>query len=43
MKGSLLVLEADRHKVEEFHHNDPFYRAGVWDRVTTTAYIKRVG
>jgi len=44
MNGSLFVIEAeDRKAVEDFHHRDPFYLAGVWERVTITAYIKRVG
>ncbi len=44
MKGSMFVVDAaDRAAVESFNRNDPFYRAGIWDRVDITAYIKRVG
>lgn len=44
MKGSMFVLEvADRAAAESFNRNDPFHRAGIWQQVTITAYIKRVG
>jgi uncharacterized protein YciI len=43
MIGSLLVVEADdRDAVERFHRGDPFFRAGVWDRVEIHPFLKRV-
>jgi uncharacterized protein len=43
MKGSCFVLEADsKEQVLEFHHNDPFYKAGVWRDVAIHPFIKRV-
>lgn len=44
MRGSLFVLEApDRLSVEQFHVADPFARAGIWERVSISAFIKRQG
>jgi hypothetical protein len=44
MKGSLFVVEApDRAHVERFHQADPFYKAGVWERVAITAFLRRQG
>ena len=44
MIGSFMLLDApDRQTVEAFHHADPFYKAGVWDRITITAFLKRQG
>jgi uncharacterized protein YciI len=43
MIGSLFVVEADdRESVEHFHRNDPFFRAGVWERAEIHAFLKRV-
>lgn len=43
MIGSCFVVEAEnRDEVLAFHTNDPFKKAGVWDRVSINAYIKRV-
>jgi uncharacterized protein YciI len=43
MIGSLFVVEADdRGAVEHFHRNDPFFLAGVWDRVEIHPFLKRV-
>jgi uncharacterized protein YciI len=44
MKGSCFVIEVtDRATAESFHHDDPFYKAGLWEPAAITAYIKRVG
>ena len=44
MIGSLFVLEApDRAAVERFNEADPFHRAGIWERVTITGFIRRQG
>ena len=44
MIGSLFLIEAaDRAAVEKFHHADPFYAAGIWDRVTITGFLRRQG
>jgi uncharacterized protein YciI len=43
-KGSLLVVEAEgRDNVERFNKADPFSRDGVWEAVTITAFLKKVG
>lgn len=40
--GSLFVIDAaDRLSAEEFHHNDPFYKAGVWQKTYITSFIRR--
>lgn len=42
--GSLLVIEvADRAAAEAFHHNDPLYKAGIWQTTELRAFDKRVG
>lgn len=42
--GSLLVVEAqDRQAAEDFHHNDPLYKAGIWETTELRAFDKRVG
>ena len=42
--GSLLVIEAqDRAAAEAFHHNDPLYKAGIWETTELRAFDKRVG
>ena len=44
MIGSLFVIEApDRETVERFNAADPFQRAGIWERVTITGFIRRQG
>ncbi|WP_207484402.1 YciI family protein [Arenibaculum pallidiluteum] len=44
MVGSLLVVEApDRAAVERFNAADPFHRAGIWQGVTITGFIRRQG
>ncbi len=43
MIGSLLIVEAaSRTDVEAFNRNDPFAKAGVWERVSIEAFLKRV-
>jgi hypothetical protein len=43
MVGSLFIVEAPtRGDVEDFHRNDPFYTAGVWETVSIRAFLKRV-
>ncbi len=42
--GSHFVVEvADRKSAETFHHADPFFKAGVWNDSTVTAFLKRIG
>lgn len=44
MLGSLFVVEADsRDAVERFNQADPFYKAGIWERLTITGFIRRQG
>jgi uncharacterized protein len=44
MVGSLMILEAaDRAAIEVFHRADPFYAAGIWEKVSITAFVKRQG
>jgi uncharacterized protein YciI len=44
MIGSLMILEAlDRTTVEAFNRADPFHKAGIWERVDITAFVKRQG
>ncbi|MBR0794975.1 hypothetical protein JQ615_06210 [Bradyrhizobium jicamae] len=44
MIGSLFLIEAaDRTAVETFHHADPFFSAGIWERVSITGFIQRQG
>ena len=44
MIGSLFVVEAaDRATVEAFNHADPVHKAGIWERVTITGFIRRQG
>ena len=44
MIGSLMILEArDRAAVEAFNRADPFQRAGIWEKVEITAFVKRQG
>ena len=43
MIGSLFVVDAaDRAAVDRFHHDDPFFRAGVWEHVEIHPFHKRV-
>ncbi len=42
--GSHFVIDtADRKTAEAFHHSDPFYAAGVWEKAAITAFVKRQG
>ena len=42
MIGSLLIVEApDRAAVERFNAADPFNKAGIWERVTITGFLRR--
>ncbi|WEX11073.1 YciI family protein [Chelativorans sp. AA-79] len=44
MIGSLFLVEAeDRAAVERFNQADPFHKAGIWERVTITGFIRRQG
>jgi uncharacterized protein YciI len=44
MIGSLFLLEAEsREAVERFNQADPFHKAGIWERVTITGFIRRQG
>ncbi|QRG06641.1 YciI family protein [Xanthobacter dioxanivorans] len=44
MIGSLFLVEApDRAAVERFNAADPFHKAGIWDRVTITGFLRRQG
>jgi uncharacterized protein YciI len=44
MIGSLFLVEAPtRNEVESFHHADPFFAAGIWERVTITGFLRRQG
>jgi uncharacterized protein len=44
MIGSLMIVEAaDRAAMEAFHRADPFYAAGIWEKVSITGFVKRQG
>jgi uncharacterized protein len=44
MIGSLMILEApDRATVEAFNRADPFYTAGIWEKIDISAFVKRQG
>lgn len=44
MIGSLFLVEApDRAAAERFNAADPFAKAGVWERVSITGFIRRMG
>ena len=44
MIGSLFLIEApDRDAVERFNAADPFAKADLWERVTITGFLRRVG
>jgi len=44
MIGSLFVVEAaDRGAAEAFNRADPFHAAGIWERVSITGFIRRMG
>jgi uncharacterized protein YciI len=44
MIGSMFIVEADgREPVEAFNRADPFHVAGIWERVTITAFLRRRG
>jgi uncharacterized protein len=44
MIGSLFLVEApSRTEVEAFHGADPFFTAGIWEKVTITGFLRRQG
>jgi uncharacterized protein len=44
MIGSMFIVEADgRETVQAFNRADPFHAAGIWERVTITAFLRRQG
>jgi uncharacterized protein YciI len=44
MIGSLFLVEAPRRtEVEAFHRADPFFAAGIWEKVTITGFLRRQG
>ncbi|MEH2561524.1 YciI family protein [Bradyrhizobium sp. AZCC 2289] len=44
MIGSLFLIEAPgRADVESFHRADPFAAAGIWDKISITAFLRRQG
>jgi uncharacterized protein YciI len=44
MIGSFFLIEAqDRATVERFNSADPFYAAGIWEKVSVTGFIRRQG
>jgi uncharacterized protein len=44
MIGSLFLVEAPgRAEVERFHHADPFFAAGIWEKVSISAFLRRQG
>jgi uncharacterized protein YciI len=44
MIGSLFLVEAStRTEVESFHHADPFFAAGIWEKVTIKGFLRRQG
>lgn len=44
MIGSLFLIEApDRAAAEAFNAADPFHKAGIWERVTITGFLRRQG
>lgn len=44
MIGSLFLVEApDRAAAERFNAGDPFFKAGIWDHVTVTGFLRRRG
>lgn len=44
MIGSLFLVEAaGRMAVEAFHQADPFFAAGIWEKVTITGFLRRQG
>jgi uncharacterized protein YciI len=44
MIGSLFLVDApSRTEVEAFHQADPFFAAGIWERVTITGFLRRQG
>lgn len=41
--GSLFVVEAASHaEVERMNQGDPFFKAGLWDRIAIHQFLKRV-
>lgn len=43
MTGSFFLVEASNLKeVEEFNHNDPLYKSGIWESIDIQPFNKRV-
>ena len=43
MNGSFFMVEAETiQEIKDFQINDPIYKAGVWDEITISPFIKRV-
>ena len=43
MIGSMFLVEADSlDEVQAFHTNDPFYAAGIWEKVSIRPFLKRM-
>lgn len=41
-KGSLYLIEAaSRQAAETFIHGDPYFKAGVWDRIVIDGFVKK--
>lgn len=41
--GSFFMVEAeDRQEVERFQHNDPLFKADIWESIDVQAFAKRV-
>ena len=44
MIGSLFLVESPtRAEVEAFHRADPFFAAGIWEKVTIMGFLRRQG
>lgn len=44
MIGSLFLVESQtRTEIEAFHRADPFFAAGIWEKVTITGFLRRQG
>jgi uncharacterized protein len=44
MIGSLLIIDApDRERADAFCRADPYSREGVWQKITITRFLRRLG
>jgi uncharacterized protein YciI len=44
MIGSLFLIEApSRAEVEDFNRADPFAKAGIWETISVTGFLRRQG